>query len=69
MKIGDSVRMGGIKGTIVDHYFDAPCVPFDHCDSDIWIVDLGGVRCECSTREIQMGLVPHEWEVACGRDY
>jgi hypothetical protein len=56
-EIGDSVRMGGITGKIVGWFFD---------EGDIWVVDLAGVRCECSTQEILNGFMPHEWEVACG---
>jgi hypothetical protein len=56
-KIGDKVRLGGITGKIVDWYFD---------EGDVWIVDLAGVRCECSTTELNNGYMPHEWEVACG---
>lgn len=54
--IGDSVRMGGITGKIVNWFFD---------EGDVWVVNLGGVICECSTREILNGYPPAEWEAAC----
>jgi hypothetical protein len=56
-EIGDKVRMGGISGKIVGWYFD---------EGDVWVVDLAGVRCECSTQEILNGYMPHEWEASCG---
>jgi uncharacterized protein YcgI (DUF1989 family) len=56
-EVGDTVRLGGISGKIVGWYFD---------EGDVWIVDLCGVRCECSTNELVNGLPPHEWERACG---
>lgn len=56
-EIGDKVRLGGITGKIVDWYFD---------EGDVWVVDLAGVRCECSTNELLNGYPPHEWEVSCG---
>jgi hypothetical protein len=56
--IGDSVRMGGITGKIVNWFFD---------EGDVWVVNLGGVICECSTSEIQNGYPPAEWETACGK--
>lgn len=56
--VGDKVRMGGITGTIVGWYYD---------EGDVWIVDLSGVRCECSTNELRHGYPPSEWEAACGR--
>jgi len=58
-EIGDSVRMGGITGKIVNWFFD---------EGDVWVVNLGGVICECSTTEIENGYAPAEWEAACGRD-
>jgi len=59
-EIGDKVRMGGITGKIVNWFFD---------EGDVWVVNLGGVVCECSTSEIENGYPPAEWEAACGRDY
>jgi hypothetical protein len=59
-EIGDSVRMGGITGKIVNWFFD---------EGDVWVVNLAGVICECSTNEIENGYAPAEWETACGKAY
>jgi hypothetical protein len=59
-EIGDSVRMGGITGKIVNWFFD---------EGDVWVVNLGGVICECSTTEIENGYAPAEWEAACGKSF
>lgn len=55
-EVGDKVRLGGITGTIVGWFHD---------EGDVWIVDLGGVRCECSTQNLINGFPPAEWERAC----
>jgi len=60
MEIGNIVRLGGIRGKIVSWYFD---------EGDVWVVDLAGVMCECSTNEIKNGYPPSEWEASCGKSY
>lgn len=61
-EIGKKVRLGGVTGTIVGWRFDED-------EGEVWIVDLAGVRCECSTNELVNGYPPHEWEASCGRNY
>lgn len=61
MKIGERVRIGGLSGVITDSYLDE--------DEEIFIVDLGGVRCEMGLEALLKGYPPHEWEVATGKSW
>lgn len=60
IKVGNKVRLGGITGVVTGHRHEN--------GEDIWIVDLQGVSCECTTRCIEMGWPASEWERACGFD-